>query len=74
MVRAHGGDRFALALISLALDEVDATGVLRRHGPRRERRCVGSQVGHDCERWRLRGNATAATALVSRVSRRGRPG
>jgi len=28
---ARGGDRFALALISLALDEVDATEVLRRH-------------------------------------------
>lgn len=32
---------------------------LRRHGPRREHRCVGSLVGH----WRLRGNAAAATAL-----------
>jgi hypothetical protein len=29
--RARGGDRFALALTSPALDEVDATDVLRRH-------------------------------------------
>ncbi len=29
--RAGAGDRFALALISLALDEVDATEMLRRH-------------------------------------------
>jgi hypothetical protein len=36
-----GGDRCALALISLALDEVDATGAVRGHRPIREDRCIG---------------------------------
>jgi hypothetical protein len=42
LLGARGGDRCALALISLALDEVDAMGVLRRRGASRAslRRCA----------------------------------
>ena len=70
---ARGGDRCALALISLALDEVDATEVLRRHGESGEPSVVVDVLlSHHCERRRLGGNATAA--IVSGASQLGRPG
>jgi hypothetical protein len=55
----RGGDRFALALISLALDEVDATEVLPWHR-RFEEHC---RVG-----------VLLAQAVVSRESDLGQPG
>ncbi len=72
LLGARGGERFALALISLALDEVDAAVGAALASPVRD----GCAARSRCECRRFRGNAGAnrAKAIVSREPDSGRPG